>query len=231
MKRKLTAIGMTILVMLGVSGCMNNHEKNIEEMLEHMQEKYGVEFEMQSYVPRNIDCSYDVWLCKAKGDDEVIEVHRYYGKLAKDGKYADEYYSRLVQDEVERRAQEALLQVTDEAKVYLSDYSFAEEEYTEIEQLDEYLQTKSGNVSVGMLIFIQDKEREGIKNQDVIDRMELVLREAGIGNAWARVVFVKNKELMDELNKENWRDMLYWNGEKRIYTYNYGGRVNGELEQ
>lgn len=231
MRRKWTAIGMTILVMLGVSGCMNNHEKNIEEMLEHMQEKYGVEFEMQSYVPRNVDCSYDVWLCNAKGDEELIEVHRYYGKLAEDGKYADEYYSRLVQDEVERRAQEALLQVTDEAKAYLSAYKFAAEEYTEVEQLDEYLQTKSGNVSVGLLIFIQDKEVEGIKNQDVIDKMEVILRDAGIGNAGVRVVFVKNKELMDELSKENWREMLYRNGEKTIYTCNYGGRVNGELEQ
>lgn len=231
MKRKLTAIGMTILVMLGVSGCMNNHEKNIEEMLAHMQEKYGVEFEMQSYVPRNVDCSYDVWLCNAKGDEELIEVHRYYGKLAKDGKYADEYYSRLVREEVESRAKEALEQVMEEFKVYLSDYSFASEEFIEEEQLDEYLQTEEGNVAFGILIFLQDKEKEGIKNQDVIERMEPVLRDAGIGNSWARVVFVKNKELLDEINKENYIDMLYRYGEKKIYTYNYSGRVNDELKQ
>ena len=33
MKKKIAAIGMTILIMLGVSGCMDRHEKNNEEML------------------------------------------------------------------------------------------------------------------------------------------------------------------------------------------------------
>jgi len=114
---------------------------------------------------------------------------------------------------------------------YLSDYSFASEEFIEEEQLDEYLQTEEGNVAFGILIFLQDKEKEGIKNQDVIERMEPVLRDAGIGNSWARVVFVKNKELLDEINKENYIDMLYRYGEKKIYTYNYSGRVNDELKQ
>lgn len=210
---------------------MNNHEKNIEEMLVHMQEKYGVEFEMQSYIPRNVDCSYDVWLCNAKGDEEVIEVHRYYGELAKDGKYADEYYSRLVRDEVESRAEEALLQVTDEAKVYLSSYSFASEEFTEEDQLDEYLQTEDGNIAFGMLIFVQDKEKEEIMNQDVVERIELILRDAGIGTPWIRVFFVIENEDFQKITRESYGEMIFRKGEEKIYNYDYSGTSVIGLEQ
>ena len=147
MRKKWSVLAVLGCILVCLNGCANRHEKNNEEMLAHMKEKYGVEFEVQNYIPRNVDCSYDVWFCNAVGDDpeqDRIDVHRYYGDLAKEHKYTDEYYSRLVRDEVESRATEALLQVVNEAKVYLSEYSFAEEEYTEVEQLDKYLQTDTG---------------------------------------------------------------------------------------
>ena len=229
MKKKLAVAGMIVFLMLGLSGCTNRHEKNNEEMLAHMKEKYGVEFEIQNYIPRNVDCSYDVWFCNAVEDDpeqDRIEVHRYYGDLAKDGEYADEYYSRLVRDEVESRATEVLLQVVNEAKVYLSEYSFAGEEYTEADQLDEYLQTEDGENAFGMIIYIIDREEEGIRNQDTINQMEQIIPEAGIGDAWMRIVFVKNESIFDKLTRENEREMLYQNGENSIYTCNYGGAAS-----
>ncbi len=231
MKKKIAAIGMTVLIMLGVSGCMDRHEKNNEEMLAHMKEKYGVEFEIQDYIPRNVDCSYDVWFCNAVGDDPVtdrIEVHRYYGELAKKHEYEDEYYSRLVRDEIESRATEAILQATDQIKVYLSDYSFAEDEFMKVEQLDEYLQTEEGKAAFGMIIYLVDHEKDGIKNRDVVDKIEQVMPEAGVGDPWLRIVFVKNEELFDKLNRNNHIEMLYWD---KIYTCNYGGNVSSGIEQ
>ena len=228
LKKKLAVAGMIVFLMLGLSGCTNRHEKNNEEMLAHMKEKYGVEFEIQNYIPRNVDCSYDVWFCNAVEDDpeqDRIEVHRYYGDLAKDGEYADEYYSRLVRDEVESRATEVLLQVTEDAKVYLSHFSFAEEEYTEIEQLDEYLQTDTGKCAFPMLIFMVDRNIEKILNQDTLDDIQHILLEAQIGTPSVRIFLVKNKDLFNQIERDTYLDMIDWHGEKKIYNSDYSGNI------
>ena len=228
LREKLATVGMIVFIMLGVSGCMDRHEKNNEEMLAHMKEKYGVEFEIQNYIPRNVDCSYDVWFCNAVGDDpeqDRIEVHRYYGDLAKDGEYADEYYSRLVRDEVESRATEALLQVTEDAKVYLSHFSFAEEEYTEVEQLDEYLQTDTGKCAFPMLIFMVDRNIEKILNQDTLDDIQHILLEAEIGTPSVRIFLVKNQDLFNQIERDTYLDMIDWHGEKKIYNSDYSGNI------
>ena len=228
LKKKLAVAGMIVFLMLGLSGCTNRHEKNNEEMLAHMKEKYGVEFEIQNYIPRNVDCSYDVWFCNAVEDDpeqDRIEVHRYYGDLAKDGEYADEYYSRLVRDEVESRATEVLLQVTEDAKVYLSHFSFAEEEYTEIEQLDEYLQTDTGKCAFPMLIFMVDRNIEKILNQDTLDDIQHILLEAQIGTPSVRIFLVKNQDLFNQIERDTYLDMIDWHGEKKIYNSDYSGNI------
>ena len=224
MGEKLVTVGMLIFIMLGLSGCANRHEKNNEEMLAHMKEKYGVEFEIQNYIPRNVDCSYDVWFCNAVGDDpeqDKIEVHRYYGDLAKDGEYADEYYSRLVRDEVESRATEALLQVVNEAKVYLSEYSFAEEEYTEADQLDEYLQTEEGQYAFGMLIYIADQADSELSDQQIVSNVEKSLIAAGVGYPTVRVFFINNMELYDSLNRESQEQLIFRSGKEKNYRCDY----------
>ena len=224
MGEKLVTVGMLIFIMLGLSGCANRHEKNNEEMLAHMKEKYGVEFEIQNYIPRNVDCSYDVWFCNAVGDDpeqDKIEVHRYYGDLAKDGEYADEYYSRLVRDEVESRATEALLQVVNEARVYLSEYSFAEEEYTEVEQLDEYLQTEEGQYAFGMLIYIADQANSELSDQQIVSNVEKSLIAAEVGYPTVRVFFINNMELYDSLNRESQEQLIFRSGKEKNYRCDY----------
>ena len=224
MGEKLVTVGMLIFIMLGLSGCANRHEKNNEEMLAHMKEKYGVEFEIQNYIPRNVDCSYDVWFCNAVGDDpeqDRIEVHRYYGELANDGEYADEYYSRLVRDEVESRATEALLQVVNEAKVYLSEYSFAEEEYTEADQLDEYLQTEEGQYAFGMLIYIADQADSELSDQQIVSNVEKSLIAAGVGYPTVRVFFINNMELYDSLNRESQEQLIFRSGKEKNYRCDY----------
>ena len=175
-----------------------------------------------------MDCSYDVWFCNAVGDDpeqDRIEVHRYYGDLAKDGEYADEYYSRLVRDEVESRATEALLQVVNEAKVYLCEYSFAGEEYTEAEHLDEYLQTDTGKRAFPMLIFMVDRNIEKILNQDTLDDIQHILLEAEIGTPSVRIFLVKNQDLFNQIERDTYLDMIDWHGEKKIYNSDYSGNI------
>ena len=234
MKRKIAAIGMTIFMLLGLSGCGESYEEKNEAMLLHMQEKYGVEFEIQYYIPRNVDCSYDVWCCNAVGDDpelDKIEVHRYYGDMAKDGEYADEYYTRIIREEIEGRAMEAISQVTDQAKVYLGNFEYADEEYTELDQLDEYLQTDEGRYAIGLIVYILDREKEGIMNQTVIDQLTPVMREAGVGDARLRVFFIKNMELFQQLDRKTQHDLIFSPSATKeiIYTCDYSGRIEDEL--
>lgn len=226
MKRKIAAIGMTILMTLGVSGCMESYEEKNEAMLLHMQEKYGVEFEIQYYIPRNVDCSYDVWCCNAVGDDpelDKIEVHRYYGDMAKDGEYADEYYVRMTKDEIERRTIEAFSSISGVAKAYVNHLEFADEEYREIDQLDEFLQTEEGKRAYRMLVFIEDKEKEGILNKEVIDKITNILPDAGIGNVWCRICFIKDEEVYQQIERDTYRMMLKKSGEEQIYTDDFSG--------
>ena len=225
MKRKIAAIGLTILVMLGVTGCMESYEEKNENMLAHMKEKYGVEFEIQHYIPRNVDCSYDVWYCNAVGDEETIEVHRYYGDMAKKREYADEYYVRITRDEVERRAVEAVSEITGEVKAYVSHLEFADEEYSELDQLDDFLQTEEGKIAFGIILYIVDKEAVGISNQKEIEELQKIIPNAGIGSPWIRIVYVKNEQLFAELNRENHSEMLHRTGKDAIYVSNYAGVV------
>ena len=234
MKRKIAAIGLTILMMLGVTGCMESYEEKNENMLVHMKEKYGVEFEIQHYIPRNVDCSYDVWYCNAVGDDpelDKIEVHRYYGDMAKDGEYADEYYVKMTRNAVENRAVEAFAEIAGEVKAYVSHLEFAGEEYIEFDQLDEFLQTEDGKRAYGMLVFIVDKEKEGLMNQNVIDELTIAIPDAGVGNPWFRIFFVKNDELFQQIDRTTYKDMIRKSGEEQIYTVDYSGTAKIGLEQ
>ena len=224
MRKKWSVLAVLECILVCLSGCANRHEKNNEEMLAHMKEKYGVEFEIQNYIPRKVDCSYDVWFCNAVGDhpeQDKIEVHRYYEDLAKDGEYADEYYSRLVRDEVESRATEALLQVTEEAEVYLSEYSFAEEEYTEVDQLDEYLQTEEGQYAFGMLIYIADQADSELSDQQIVSNVEKSLIAAGVGYPTVRVFFINNMEVYDSLNRESQEQLIFRSGKEKNYRCDY----------
>lgn len=223
MKKKLLVVGMILIGMLGVNGCMKEEMNADEKMLEHMHEKYGVEFEIQNTIGKNQDCSYDVWYCNAKGDDPItdkIEVHLY-----SKGEYGDEYYTRLAREEIERRAMEAILEVTEEGKVFLSNFSFAPEEFVELDQLDEFLQTEEGQVAFGLIIFMKDREKEGILNQEVINEFEKVLKDAGVGRASIRIFFVKNDDVFQQINRGSYYDMIFWRDEKKIYTVDYSGSL------
>ncbi len=226
----LAAVLGCILVCL--TGCADRHEKNNEEMLAHMKEKYGVEFEIQNYIPRNVDCSYDVWFCNAVGDDpeqDRIEVHRYYGELAKKHVYTDEYYTRLVREEIESRATEAMLKVTNVAKVYLSDLEYAEEEYTEADQLDEFLQFSSCSKALCILIFVEDHERDSVLNSEVVHIAEKKLKDAEIGMPWIRIFFVKDSEVYQDISRDTYEEMIFRKGDDSIYTSDYSGRLSTGL--
>ena len=232
LREKLATVGIIVFIMLGVSGCMDRHEKNNEEMLAHMKEKYGVEFEIQNYIPRNVDCSYDVWFCNAVEDDpeqDRIEVHRYYGDLAKDGEYTDEYYSRLVRDEVESRATEAMLKITNEVKVFLSEPVYAEEKYTQAEQLDDFLKYSDCNKELCVLIFVVDHEKDGIENSEVVYNAEKQLEVAEIGAPWIRIFFVKDAETYRDISRNTYEKMIFRKGNDSISTCDYSGRLSTGL--
>ncbi len=234
MKRRVATIGLTVSIMFWLIGCGESYQEKNENMLAHMKEKYGVEFEIQHYIPRNVDCSYDVWYCNAVEDDpelDKIEVHRYYGDMAKDGEYADEYYVKMTRNEVENRAVEAFAEIAGEVKAYVSYLEFADEEYTEIEQLDEFLQTDKGKIAYDMILFIVDKEKEGIKNQYVIDNMTAVIPNAGVGDPWLRIFFVKNEEKFHQIDRMTYGDMIRKQGEERIYTCDYSGSFEIGFEE
>ena len=202
-------------------------------MLAHMKEKYGVEFEIQNYIPRNVDCSYDVWFCNAVGDDpeqDRIEVHRYYGDLAKKHKYTDEYYTRLVREEIENRTAEAMMKITNEVKVFLSDLVYAEEEYTEVDQLDDFLQSSDCNKELCVLIFVEDYEKDGVLNSEVVYNAEKQLEDAEIGMPWIRIFFVKDDETYHEIARDTYEEMIFRKGNDSIYTCDYSGRLSTGLE-
>lgn len=226
-KKKLAIIGMTTLMILVMSGCMRSGERKSQEMLAHMYEKYGVEFEIINYIPVNVDCSYDVWLCDVKQGEpsmEPIEVHRY-----SEDEYIDNYYTELAREEIESRAMKAILQVADEGKVYLSSLKYAEEEYRTLEQLDSFLLTDRGQYAFSMFIYIKDCEKEGIRNQDVIEKLLIALQNGNLGKPRVRVFFIKNDEIFKKIDRESHLDMIYWNGEDKIYTEDYSGNISEEI--
>ncbi len=157
-KRLIVLMGIMLITMMGMTGCMSEKERMEEEMLAHMYEKYGVEFEVQEFIGRGIDCSYDVWYCNAKGDHpetDRIEVHRWYG--GEETEYSDDYFSRLVRDEVERKIGEVVDNYVPEYKIYMSlGTTYASEEYCSITQLEDYVQDPDRGSAFKIFIYLLD---------------------------------------------------------------------------
>ena len=108
-KCNIITIGLLIIVlMMGVSGCMFGSETKLEqtksEILNHMKEKYGVDFLPISLATRGIDVSYDEFRCYVEGTNKETDFITVCRKgTGKDVYYEDNYFGLLVREEYESR--------------------------------------------------------------------------------------------------------------------------------
>ena len=88
---------------------MSNYEQQKAAALEHLEEKYGKTFEIESFTARNMDMPYDLYIMKdAAGNNFSLTV-----RYAKDGKteIRDGYYgiAKAAERWGDRRARNRLL--------------------------------------------------------------------------------------------------------------------------
>ena len=97
---------LVVSLMMGVCGCMSNYEQQKAAALEHLEEKYGKTFEIESFTARNMDMPYDLYIMKdAAGNNFSLTV-----RYAKDGKteIRDGYYGIAKAEEYQKQLRDVL---------------------------------------------------------------------------------------------------------------------------
>jgi len=116
---------MTIIILVGVSGCMDSKkhlssQEKEAKVLEYLKNKYDEEFVPLSISQSGWGQGYDVILLYPKNGskDDYFEVN---GSLRKDGSYfiTDGYFKRIIYDEYEAVLSDIVNDIFKDFKVYV----------------------------------------------------------------------------------------------------------------
>ena len=125
MLRKVLFLIMTIIILVGVSGCMDSKkhlssQEKEAKVLEYLKNKYDEEFVPLSISQSGWGQGYDVILLYPKNGskDDYFEVN---GSLRKDGSYfiTDGYFKRIIYDEYEAVLSDIVDDIYKDFKVYV----------------------------------------------------------------------------------------------------------------
>ena len=118
-KKIIKTLVITIIITIGVNGCMLNKNKpTVKEQVEqYMKEKYNEEFTVKGGGTEGWNSTYEeIYVSSEKFPDELIMIRR--GK--KTGSMSDNYIEFLMKDEIEKVMSEIVSEVYPESKVFYS---------------------------------------------------------------------------------------------------------------
>ena len=226
-KRVVIVLSTLIGSILGLTGCGPTFEERTQEMLAHMNEKYGVEFQVD-WSSQAVTREYHSWNCSIKGNTDEsqrgkIEVQRWHDK--EEDPFTDTYFSIMVQGVVEERVIASLSGVTEQYKLYVGDSNFVDNKYYSVEQFDQYLE-EYGNDFTGHVVKVAVLDQgDEAANEALAKQIKECLISANIGNPYFNV-FCVSAEVYEGLNKSTMTDV-----KEDSYVYRYAGRVMASEEE
>lgn len=202
------------------SGCGRTQKEQTEEVLAHMYEKYGVEFQID-WESQTVTGSCDSYNLSLKGNtDEAlrgkVQVEYWFDS---ENPWRDNYFLVLAQSVVQERVKNAIGDAFLYKMEIRTNLDAVDNKYCSVEQFDEYLTERGEKISghsLNLLVQDQGSEEANIRFEQEVKEL---LRNADIGNLF--LVFVC-------FNEEDWAevktsDPLY--SLTDVYTY----RTNKDL--
>lgn len=125
MLRKVLLLMMTIIILIGVSGCMSTNKKlsakeKEEIVLEHLKNKYNEEFVPLSISQSGWGQGHDVIVLYPKNGNKE-DIFQAWGTKMDDGSYSvsDGYFKRVIHDEYKAVLNEVVKDIYKDFKLYV----------------------------------------------------------------------------------------------------------------
>lgn len=223
MKKFVTMLGVLLFTMFCLTGCGGEYtfEERTEQMHAYMQEKYGVEFQVD-WCSQAVTREYHSWNCSLKGntDEEKkgeIEVNLWYEE--EEEPFGDTYFSILTQSVTEERVRAAFTDITEQHKLYVNGSGFLDNKFTSVEQYDQFLEEKGNAFSVHVVKVVLVDQGSEEADEALAEKFIQRMKNAAIGNVYVNVFFV-TEEKYEEINENNVTEMF-----QESYVYRKAGRI------
>jgi hypothetical protein len=218
--KRFLLIALTIIISLGVSGCM---KKNVDpedikaEMLTYLEEKYGEEFVPMSLSPSGFAYSYDNLRAYPKNGNkgDSFEV---WGTRMEDGSYSmsDGYFGIYIKDEYEAMLSNAVGEIYKDFKLYtdFGEGGVLPDRLDKNTKLDE-IYNKDEDFWSDTTLFVKQESAKGIDEEASLRNIaEKMLEKKMVGSVHLYIV-LDNKYDSIELEALNAKD------EKDYFLYEY----------
>lgn len=223
MKKSVTMLSVLGLTLLLLTGCGSGYtfEERTEQMHAYMQEKYGVEFQVD-WDSQAVTREYHSWNCSLKGNTDEnkkgkIEVQNWYGR--EEESFVDTYFSILIQDVTEERIRAAFADMTELYKLDVADSGFVDNKFTSVDQYDQFLEERGNDLNAHAVKVVLLDQGSEEANEALAEKFMQQLKKANIGNVYCNIYCV-TKEIYETVEESN------ITGLNDVYVYRKAGRLN-----
>ena len=210
MLKKALLFIITIIILIGVSGCMNNTEKEPMEkdntsvkdlMMRHMEEKYNEKFEFV-----NIDT--EVWT--ANYTEMILSSEKYPGgriivhRNKENGLIIDNYVDFLMKTKIEEAVGKIVAEIYPKSKVfYLAGGKPLSNSVTSDMSIEEY--SKVAIIGLALNICVEDSDYETNKDEK-LEQLRKTLEDKKYRSRLD--IFYLKEGKFDQINDSNWYERL-----------------------
>ena len=210
---------LVIIMMMEVGRCMILNDNSVEEipnqMLQHMKEKYGIEFVAYDLEQCSYNQSYDRFRCYPKDGDpktDLVEVYRN-GK-GNDITYKDTYFGIIIREDIEAEIMNNCQQLSLEAKVFCPHGSVYDNMY---DSTKGYADFKNDKNAPSLVVRIGVVFEPHFDTENICNELFQTMEAKGLRGTF-NVYFI-TKEAFNKLNRENNRDILAPSADQILERY------------
>ncbi|QNU67814.1 hypothetical protein EHE19_004965 [Ruminiclostridium herbifermentans] len=164
MGKNILLFGLTIIILIGVCGCMTNqNELSVNEQVEkYMKDKYNEDFKVVGGGTEGWNApDTEIYVRSERFPDVNIMVRR--GK--KTGEMIDNYVSYLMKDKIEEVMTEIVSPIYSTSKVIYRTERAPQRSATPQMSVDEYIKYCSENMGISLAICINDPDYKTNKDE------------------------------------------------------------------
>lgn len=201
--KKVLCLVLSVILVLGVSGCMDNvkiekQRKLVEEAAEYLEKKYDEEFTNVSVISESIAVSFNEVIFSPKLKPDIS-----FSVYEDDGQFRDDYYGKLIHAEYDDLIRGMLEKEITGIKVFsMFTAGYFDDKFTSKTTLTEALETDKNQFFSNVYVFaaegnIDEELFKSICNEIESNNLKLYI-----------AIYEIDEKSFDELNEENYLKYL-----------------------
>lgn len=216
--KKIISIILLIIVVMGLSGCTGSKkvidaitksstERKENEIIEHMNEKYGKKFVELSIDEADIDCSYDKLECYVEGTDPDTDSCTVYRELNVTNHrhyYRDDYFGIQVREDYEKLINDIVLKYADDCASFADlTGNFHPEVCNKDSTMQDFIDYDE---QANVYIAVKCKEKDEEKFKGIVDNVYNELSDKKLKGGF--YLFFMNPEGIINIDRTNYSRLL-----------------------